>query len=207
MKSTPPTNQPPGPRRLAAFTLVELMVAVAISTVLLAMSGTFIILAARSSSGIVQQAMLNERAGRTTEFIFQRIRFATSMTQDVTGNVLTLGYDTNYLVDSDGDKKAYNDRDYYEVFQFLNGATSDSSSLVYKPNANVAKTNVLLKSGVRKLPNKNVFTVTNGATVIVRFGLVDSYATDGYQEVDVKATFVARNRPPASQVVSILPDN
>ena len=211
MKPQPPAQQPPGTRPRAAFTLLELMIAAALSTVVLAVSATFILMSAQSSSAIVQQAQLNERAGHASEFIFERIRFATSITQDISGNTLTLGYDTNFLVDSDvpPDKKTYNDHDYFETFQFVNGDGNDTSTtnncLIYKPRADLAITNVLIKTGVRKLPNKPVFTVTNGATVIVRFGLLDCFASDGYQEVDVKATFVARNRSSTTQVITILP--
>lgn len=196
-------------RTFAAFTLAETMVAVSISSIVFAMLATFIVMAARSTSGIVKQSVVNGQAGRTSEYIFSRVRYATSVAVSGSGTVLTLGYDTNYLVDSNNDKKAYNDKDRYEVFQFINGdgndATTANNQLIYKANSSVASTNVLISSGLAKLPGKAVFVLTNEATVLLNYGLADSYAADGYQRCDVQAIFVARNRPDSATVISILP--
>lgn len=212
MKSFPPLTPGSGVRRRAAFTLTELLFAVGISTVVLAMTGTFIAMAARSTSGIVTQTVLNTQAGRTSEFIFDRVRFATSMSNDVSGNMLTLGFDDDPAVDSDNDKKTYNDKNHYEIFQFTNGdgddATTADNRLIYysKTNSTVGLTNVLIKSSVGKLPDKPVFGVTNvTTTVLLNYRLVDSYDSDGYQSCIVQAAFLARNRPDPSTVISILP--
>lgn len=205
-----PCVRPSTSRQLrTAFTLVELMIAVTISTMVIAMTSTFIVMAARSTAGIVKQSVINGQAGHSSEFIFSRIRFATSVSVSGSGNVLTLGFDTNFLVDANSDKKAYNDQNYYEVFLFSNGdgddTTMDNNQLLYKPNSTVATTNVLISSGIVKLPGKSVFSVTNGATVLLNYGLTDSYAADDYQRCDVKAKFVARNRPDSLTVISIVP--
>lgn len=203
-----------GFRHPAAFTLMEMLVAVGISSLMLAMTSTFAIMTARSTSGVVQQAVINDQAGRVSELIFNRVRFATSLAVDATGNTLTLSFDDDFMTDSSipPDKKTYNDRDHYEVFQFLTGDGSDATTtdnrLIYKPRSDVAITNVLLRSAIRKLPNVKIFVLTNEtSTVLMHFGLVDSYSTDGYQEVDIKTAFLARNSPDTSKLIKILPVN
>ena len=196
-----------GRRFGAGFTLMEMMVAVGISGLAIAMLTTFIVMVARSTSGIVKQSVVNGQAGYTSEFIFSRVRFATSVS--ASGNVLTLGFDDNINVDSNNDKKAYNDQDHYEVFMFNNGdgndATTSNNKMLYKKNSAVLVTNVLISSGIAKLPGKSVFSVVNGATVLLNYGLTDNYAADGYQQCDVQAIFVARNRPDNAAVITILP--
>lgn len=206
------SHQSSKPGRAAGFTLTEMLVAVGISTVVLAISGTFIMMAARLTSGIVRQTTINDQSGRTSEFIFNRIRFATSLAVDTNGTTLTLGFDDDFTTDSSSppDKKAYNDQDHYEMFQFVNGdgndATTADNRLIYKARTNEASTNVLISSAVRKLPNKKFFVLTNDlTTILVNYGLVDDYASDGYQASDVETAFVARNRPDSSLLITILP--
>jgi hypothetical protein len=191
---------------------MELMVAASISTVVLAMSGAFLAMSARTTAGIVQQTTINTQAGRTSQFIFDRVRFATSMTNDGAGNTLTLGFDDNPDADSDGDKTTYNDKNHYEIIQFLNGdgndaTTKDNRLITYaRTNSTFGQTNVLLQSAIGKLPGRNIFVVTNQTTtVLLNYLLVDSYATDGYQSCAVSTDFVARNRPDPSAVIKILP--
>jgi len=193
-------------RRLRAFTLMELLIAVAISSVVLAITATFIAMAARSTSGIVKQTELNSQAGRTSEFIFNRVRFATSISNDSSGDTLTLGFDDDLNVDSDNDKKAYNDKDHFEIFQLITNTATADYRLIYKSDATVARTNVLIKNSVAKLPGKLVFVVTNSATtVLLNYLLVDKYAPDGYQSCAIQTSFVARNRPDPASMISILP--
>lgn len=207
MKSLPPLTPSPGVRRRAAFTLVETLFAVGIGTIVLAMTGTFITMAVRSTSGIVAQTMFNTQAGRTSELMFNRIRFATSLTNNAAGDTLTMGFDDDFQVDSDGDGKTYDDRNHYEIFQFTQGQL-----LYYSMTTNsiFGTTNVLIKSSantsVTNVPNQSFFAVTNATTtVIVNYLLVDRYASDGYQSCAIQTMFLARNRTDPSTVVLLLP--
>ena len=192
-----------------AFTLTELIVASAIS--LLVMSGVivFMDLAGKSLSSATAQTFLNQEAGSAMGFILGRVRVATSITNDASGNTLTLGFDDDFTVDKDHDGKAYNDQDHFEQFQFRNGDGKDDTtadnSLVYIPRVGTAQTRILVPSGIRKLPNRQVFTITNRTTVLINLGLADGYSRDWNQSVDLQLAAVPRNRPTITNVVSILP--
>ena len=125
--------------RRRASTLAELMVTIAIVGSVLAGLGSFLLLAGRTVSGVTTQTTYDDLAGQTSEKIFSRVRFATSVSTDPAGNTLTLGFDDDYATDSDGDANPGNDRDHFEVFQFLNGDGKDSTtkdnSLIYKPRS------------------------------------------------------------------------
>jgi type II secretory pathway pseudopilin PulG len=195
----------------SAFTLVEIMVALGVSVLLLSGALTFIDMAGKSLSGTTSQAAVNQRAANTSEFIFRRVRFATTVsnTNDTSGNTLQLGFDDNMAVDSDGNGKPYDDRDHYEVFQFQNGDGNDDTvadnRLIYIANASQTNFVVLVPAGVRKLPGRNVFAVTNVSAVYVNYAVVDAYARDGYQSCDIQTLFVARNRPTTTNTFTILP--
>jgi hypothetical protein len=77
--------------------------------------------------------------------------------------------------------------------------------LVYIPNITNSYQQSLIPAGVRNLPGCNIFTVTNGYTIIIRFGIVDTYSADGYQSMDVQATAVPLNRPTVTNVIGIIP--
>ena len=118
-------------RRAAAFSLMEVMIASSVGLLVMAGAMFFIKCAGLSLSGITGQTLLNQRAGNAIEFIQQRAQFATSISNSASGNVLTLSFDDNYLVDSDGDGKKYNDQDHYEQFQFIgvNGSTNTTVTI------------------------------------------------------------------------------
>jgi len=194
----------------SAFTLVEIMVASSIGLLVIAGAMTFLQFANISLSGTIAQTGMNQQAGNAIEFIQSRVRLATSVSNDASGNVLTMSFDDNPVVDSDGDGIPYNDKDHYEQFQFLglNGDTNATATnrLIYILNtASPANQQVLIPSGVRNLPGYNIFTVTNKSTVIVRFGVVDTYTFDHYHSIDIQATAVPLNRPAQTSFISILP--
>ncbi len=193
----------------AAFTVLELLVAGAVGLLIMAGTMTFMYFSSLSVSGISSQATLNQQAGNAIEFIQSRVRYATMVSNGPAGNTLTLGFDDNPAADSNGDGISYNDKDHYERFKFIgvNGSASivASNRLVYLSNIASTAQKVLIPNGVRNLPGFNIFTVTNGATVIVRFGVVDTYARDHYQSIDIQATAVPLNRPAATNFVGILP--
>jgi type II secretory pathway pseudopilin PulG len=196
-------------RKAFGFTLVEIMVASSIGLLITAGAIVFFQFAGVSMSGATSQSLINQRAGNTIEFIQSRARLATFVSNDASGNTLSLAFDDNTSVDSDGDGRAYNDRDHYERFQFVgvNGSTNSTStnSLVYIPDITSTNLQVLIPSGVHNLPGFNIFTVTNGSTIVVRFSIVDGYGPDRYQTVDIQGTAVPLNRSSSTNVVSILP--
>lgn len=198
-----------GARATAAFTLVEVLIASTISLLVIAGAMAFLWFSGYSASGVASQALLNQQGGNAIEVIQSRAQFAVCASNDSSGNALTLGFDDNPSVDSDGDGIPYNDKNHFERFQFigLNGSTTNASTnyLVYIPNISNSFRQVLIPRGVRNLPGYNIFTVTNGATTIIRFGIVDSYKADHYQSIDIQATAVAYNRPAGTNIISILP--
>ena len=200
-------------RGARAFTLVELMVSSSLA--LLIMGGVMIFLQFGGTyiSGITAQSAINQQAGNAMEFIQMRMRLATSVSNDASGNTLTLSFDDNPAVDSDGDGTTYNDQDHFERFQFIgvNGNTNtiSTNSLVYiplyVPNAPATNRQVLIPAGIHNLPGYKIFTVTNQTMVIVRFSIADGYVGDHYQGIDIQGTAVPLNRPIATNFVAIIP--
>ena len=197
-------------RARTGFTLVEVMVTSVILMVVMAGAMTFMRLAGVSVSGITAQNFASGQAGQALEFIQNRMRFATSISNNASGNSLTLAFDDNYTVDSDGDGKAYNDKNHFERFTFVgvnstNTAACSSNRLEYISNvASNSTPRVLVRKGVRNLPLCNIFTVTNQATAVIRFGIVDGNGWDYYQAVEIQGTAVSLNRY-TTNVISILP--
>lgn len=193
-----------------AFTLVEVMVATGILVLVTAGAMTFMSFAGVSFSGITAQNVACGRAGSAIELIQSRMRFATTVSNNASGNILTLGFDDNYSVDSDGDGKPYNDKNHFERFMFqgvntTNAAACSTNRLVYVPNIASANSRVLVPKGLRNLPRYNIFTITNQAIAIIRFGIVDVNNRDRYQAVEIQGTAVSLNRPSTTNFVGILP--
>lgn len=199
-------------RRLsgAGFTFVELLVATSISILLAVGAMMFANSTVLSISAITAQSTINQQAGNAIEFLQINARLATSISNDTAGNILTLGFDDNFAVDSDADGKPYNDRDHFARFQFLgvnstNSAACATNRLVYFPNVNSTNKRVLVSAGLRNLPGYKIFNVTNNNTVIIRFGMVDPQAADRYQAIEIQGTAVSLNRPASTNLISILP--
>ncbi|MDB6067294.1 MAG: hypothetical protein JWR26_3502 [Pedosphaera sp.] len=191
----------------SAFTLMEVMVAGGIGLLVIALCMDFVAVTGRALSGTTAQTVLNGEGGYVLAFIKDRVRLATVVSNDASGNTLTLGYDDNPNVDSDGDGVAYNDKDHFERFQVQNIGTTSSPTniLVYYANITNSANRALIKSGVANLPGWNVFTVTNRATVLIRLGIVDSYARDYFQAIDIQGAAVALNRQATTNLITILP--
>jgi prepilin-type N-terminal cleavage/methylation domain-containing protein len=192
-----------------AFTLVEVMVASAISLLIMGGAMSFLWFCGLSTSGVAAQALTNQRAGNTMEFIQNRARMAVFASNDASGNVLTLAFDDDPSTDSDHDTITYNDKDHFERFQFIgvNGSATNSStnSLIYIPDISKTDKQTLVASGVRNLPGYNIFAVTNMSTTIVRFGVVDGYGRDHFQSTDIQGTAVPLNRPSTTNFIAIIP--
>lgn len=196
----------------AGYTLVEMLMAFGIGTALMGGGATFLFFAAKACSGITSQTMANQQAANATELIEDRVRLATLVSNDVTGNILTLGFDTNTVVDSGngGNGVAWANQDHFERFQFVGVNTTNfagcaSNQLVYLPD--IASTNgrVLVFSGVRNLPGHNIFFVTNTVLATICFGVVDVNPQDNYEHIEIQAMAASLNRPQVNTMVTILP--
>jgi hypothetical protein len=199
----------------AGFTMVEMLMAFGIGTALMGGAATFLFFAAKAGSGITSQTMANQQAAHAIELIEDRVRLATLVSNDVTGNILTLGFDTNNLADSGngGNGVAWANQDYFEQFKFVGSNTTDlaacaGNQLIYIPDtANAASTNsrVLIFSGVRNLPGHNIFFVTNTVLATICFGVVDVNPQDNYEHIEIQAMAASLNRPQVNNMVTILP--
>lgn len=197
-------------RRRSGYTLLEVLVASSVGAVIMGIALIFLTFAQRSISGIAAQAMVSDTAAGAITRIQSRIRVATSISVDSTGNTLTLGFDDNYQTDSDGDGKTYNDQDHWETFQFsgTNGTSATataSNRLLYTSKVGTTAASVLVPFGVRNLPGYKIFTAGTPGTVVIRFGITDPTTRDRFQSVDIQATGVSLNRPASSSVIGFIP--
>lgn len=202
----------PGKRRASAFTLVEMVVSVSIATTLIGGTMAFLLYAEKSISSVTAQTYMTQQSGYALEFIESRIRLATLVSNDASGNVLTLGFDTNYLVDSGngGNGVAWANQDYFEQIKFIGHNTTNATAcatnrLVWVPNTASSNQIVLIPAGLRNLPGHNIFFVTNTVLATICFGVVDTNRQDYYQESDVQTMAASLNHPPNNNLVRILP--
>ena len=194
----------------SAFTLIEVLVASSAAAIVIAGALAFVNFVRISITGVSSQMMINNSAVNAIAFMRSRIRVASSTTVDANGNTLTLGFDDNYSVDSDGDGSFYNDKDHYETFAFsgTNGTgltTSASNRIIYTPRVGLTANSTVVPSGVRNLPGRKIFAVSSPGVVVIRFGVVDTKVRDRYQSIDIQATGVSLNRPASQSVISIIP--
>jgi Tfp pilus assembly protein PilW len=186
---------------------VELIVSLALGLLLMTLSMNFFCVALRSLSSSNAQANINSQGGYSLALIQSRVRLATLISNDVSGNILTLGFDDNPLVDSNGDGIPYNDQDHFERFKILNIGTTNAitNALFYYSDTTLTNYRVLISAGITNLPGWQAFTVTNKATVLIRLSIVDQYAGDYYQCLDLQGAAVSLNRQASTNVVAILP--
>lgn len=193
-----------------AFSLAELLVASLISMMVVAGLMGFLYYSARSISGVVSQTQINQQAWAAAQLIFDRVRVATSVSNDISGNILTIGIDDDPNSDLDRDGKPYNDKGHYEQFRFDSGdgndLTSTNNSLFYMADtAAPGNTRRLITGGLRKLPSQKFFMITNQTTVLINYALVDAFSSDQRQAMDVQLIAVPRNRPASTNLITILP--
>jgi hypothetical protein len=191
----------------SAFTLMEMVVALGIGLIVIVVCMNFVAITGRALSSTTTQTILNGEGGYTLEFIKDHVRLATLVSNDASGGTLTIGYDDNPNIDSDGDGIAYNDKDHFERFQVQNIGTTNSPTnvMVYFANITNSAKRVLINGGVTNLPGCNIFTVTNKATVLIRLGIIDPYASDYFQAIDLQGAAVALNRQATTNIITILP--
>jgi hypothetical protein len=195
----------------AGYTIMELMLAASISLLVLGAAYSFLFFALRALAGVSSQTVLNQKAGNALGFIQKRVRFATYLSADNSGNILTLGFDDDCSVDLDGDGKTYDDKNHYEQFKFVginstNVSDCATNQLVYISNTNTSGPQVLIAAGVRNLPGYKVFSITNNVITIIRFGVADPKTfRDHYQAIDLQGSSVSLNRPWTTNVIAIIP--
>jgi hypothetical protein len=199
-----------GPARgCLAFTLVEVMVASALGVLVMGGVMAFLWFCGLGVSGVSAQALSNQRAGNAAEFIQSRARFAINASNNISGNVLTLAFDDQPTIDgTDHNGITYDDMDHFERFQFIgvNGTNNFAGNkLIYIPDITKSNQFVLIPTGVRNLPGYPIFTVTNSATTIIRFGIVDGYGRDHFQSIDIQSMAVPLNRAKTTNIISTFP--
>lgn len=104
------------PSCLAGFTIIELMVAASIFS-----TATITFVSVLNYTGyaifdITQQTDFNQSASNTALRIIQRTRSSHAFEISSQGNRLSLSFDDDYKVDSNGDGDCYNDTDHQEFF-------------------------------------------------------------------------------------------
>jgi hypothetical protein len=192
-------HRPTGSRlvRAAGYTLAELSVAFGVAMLMMAGFMGFMVTSARMSQGIAKQSVMNQQAGNGLELMIQRIRLANTMSVDAQGETLTLGFDDDPTVDNDFDGLVYDDTDHTEMFSF--GYPSGAKKPLQGINficwiSSIGPTTRQMYASVRKLPNLDVFTLTNGdATVLINFGLIDTYGNDATQNIEIRTAVTRRN--------------
>lgn len=207
-----PLHDSPGESRLrrpheSALTLMEVLVAMSIFMLVMVTTMNYFCVTGRALSGSTTQCNINTQGAYAFQLIQNRVRLATLVSNSTSGNTLTIGLDDNPAVDSNGDGVTWNDQDHFERFQVRNiGSTnSPTNAMIYIPDITKTNETVLIKSGVLNLPGWNYFTVTNTATVLIRFGITDNYSNDYYQSFQVQGAALALNHKVFTNSISILP--
>ena len=186
-----------GATRAAGFTVAEFTVAMGLAVLITGMFAVFSEGTGRSMASLTMQSSLNQVAGNGTEFIISRIRLANTGQVDTAGNTLTLGFDDNPDVDSDGDKIAWNDRDHYAQFQFVDldgfSTTLDNNEMIYRTNTSNTASTVLVPASLRRLSSLPFFQITN-STVLINFGLLSTNDRAMSQAIEIRTKALMRNR-------------
>jgi Tfp pilus assembly protein PilW len=193
----------PAHLRQRAFSLVEMMFSTAIGVFVIAAFAVYIKAEAPFVSSITEQSAMNSQAANALELIQSRVRLATLISNNTAGTVLTMGFDDNPNVDSNGDGDPYDDQDHYEQFQVQ--TVSGTNSLVYISLVGSTNSQILVPCGVSALPNSSYFSVSNRAFVFINFAVVDLNPNDYYQAVDIQARAVSLNRMATTNGITILP--
>lgn len=183
---------------IAGFTISEFLVTTCLVVLVVGVLAVVGESTGRTLLSLTSQASHNQAAGNGAEFMISRIRLANSVTNDSLGNSVTLGFDDDPDVDSNGDGMKWNDQNHFEQFQFVDTdgklSTLDDNMIVYKANATQLTGTVLVPSSTRKLSGGPIFSVTNGTTVLINFGLLTTNASAFTQAIEIRTKAVMRNR-------------
>jgi prepilin-type N-terminal cleavage/methylation domain-containing protein len=182
----------------SAFTVTELLVAVAIASVILAAVSVFFTTGMRIVQQIATQAIATRDLAQTQNLLSDNVHLAISLNVANNGNWLTLAFDENPAVDSNADGNRYNDTNRTARFEFRNGdgndATTTNNSLVLIPDTALTnEVRVLLSNGVRKLPGLQVFTFESTNMVRISMGVLDTVGANKTQNIEMKTLLLRRN--------------
>lgn len=186
------------PRGARGFSLMEMVVAMSIVLFIAGAFAVFTEATGRSLTFVSAQSEFNQKAGHGAEFIVSRIRLANTVSNDASGNTLTLSYDDDPEVDSDGDGITWNDRNHAEQLQFVDsdGSTTTllDNTIIYRTNASAGMSSTLVPQSVRKLSGLPVFAVTNTSTVLINFGLLYTNSQIQSQAIEIRTKARLRNK-------------
>ena len=182
----------------AAFTLVEMIIAVALGVLV---SGIFVLFSestGRTLVSLTSQSSHNQAAGNGAEFMISRVRLANSASVDASGNTLTLSFDDNPDVDSNADKIKWNDQDHFELFQYKDSdgiaTTLGDNIIIYKPNTNQSASSTLIPNSTRKISSLPIFSIVGSNTVLINFGLLTTNSSPFSQAIEIRTRAVLRNK-------------
>ncbi len=190
---------PPERHSKRGFTLVEIVIAMAISLLIVAVLVVFANSIGRVLVSVTSQSTHNQTAGNGIEFMIARIRQANTASVDVAGTTLNLGFDDDPEVDSNGDGIKWNDQDHWEQFQFVDSdnlaATLENNTIAYRTNTALGAPRTMVSGNTRKLPGLPIFSLTNhSTTVFIRFGLLTTNESPFSQAIEIRTQATLRNR-------------
>jgi hypothetical protein len=176
-------------RHEAGFTLAEVLVATAILMMVVAAFAVFCNVTGRSLVSVTTQTTFDQVAAHGVEFIISRVRLANTISNDAAGDTLTLSFDDDRETDSDGDRLTWNDKDHFEVFQFIDSG----NRIIYKTNAAQPDFSLLIPNSVRKLDTLPIFSVSSNV-VSINFGLLDTNMNAYSQAIEIRTQAVRGNK-------------
>ena len=151
--------------RIKAFTLVEILIAMAIAVLVGAMAAGFTLMSSKSALRITNQSELNGSASNMVSLLVKRVRSARMSTVSKDGYTLTLVYDDYGYQDTDGDGNFFNDSDHIEVFQFSDGdgtvTTVEDNTITYRRTGKTPFSKVAL-TDVQQIGNTPIFKINAG---------------------------------------------
>ena len=172
------------------FTLVELLIAIFVATLL---GGLVVFFVANSTRSLVQislQTQFTNSSAHTTLLMVNKIRRAGSATVTDNGATLTLEFDDDSTVDTDNDGDLYNDIDHTEIFQYVPANTpgkntNDYNILTYQSAAGLPIKTLL--SGITKIESTDIFSedVSNSRKIDISFEVTKDAANGSRQRIEM----------------------
>lgn len=174
-------------RPTRAFSLVELMVAGTIVSLVSVAFLAYMRFAAVTAINITNQSVYAQQAGNTASLIVQRTRLCHSFTVQDSGYTLVLNIDDAPGTDADGDGNKYNDTDHQETFRITDAdgslATLADNTLTYQATA--AATAKILARRVSQIASAPFFTATSSKEVAISFAISGGTNSANGQRVEI----------------------